>query len=394
MTPALASSPSPRRSSKKWKRILLVILLLIVLGGFAMRHPVSTHLRAVSVLLRLADAKATGIGVRFARHPVQEQLGTAVTPAGPLRYRLYAPQDVENPPGMVLLHGVHHLGIEEPRLVNFAHALAGTGIEVMTPELKDLADYHVSPPTVDQIGISAVILSTQLHQPRVGILGLSFAGGLALLSAARPEYSSNINFVVSIGGHDDLARVSRFFATNTIERPDGSVSPFSAHEYGVLVLAYSHLEDFFSAPDVPFAQDALRFWLHEKPDLSLQAASHLSPAGKAKLDQLLHHRDQVQQQLLDEIRLHGDEMAAVSPHGRLGNLTVPILLLHGSGDAVIPTSETQWLAKDVPPQALKNVLISPALGHVDVDASVTVSQKWDLVHFMAQIIDREDQLRR
>ncbi|HXB22818.1 MAG TPA: hypothetical protein VNV88_15635, partial [Candidatus Solibacter sp.] len=60
---------------------------------------------------------------------------------------------------------------------------------------------------------------------------------------------------------------------------------------------------------------------------------------------------------------------------------------------VIPTSETQWLAKDVPPQALKNVLISPALGHVDVDETVTVSQKWDLVHFMAQIIDREDRLR-
>ena len=87
-------------------------------------------------------------------------------------------------------------------------------------------------------------------------------------------------------------------------------------------------------------------------------------------------------------------MAAVSPRGHLGGLAVPILLLHGSGDAVIPTTETQWLAKDVPPQALKNVLISPALGHVDVDTKVTVSQKWDLVHFVAQILDREEQLRR
>ncbi len=102
----------------------------------------------------------------------------------------------------------------------------------------------------------------------------------------------------------------------------------------------------------------------------------------------------MRQQLLDEIKLHGDEMAAVSPHGRLSGLTVPALLLHGSGDAVIPTTETQWLAKDVPPQDLKSVLISPALGHVDVDASVTIGQKWDLVHFVAQIIDREDQLRK
>jgi pimeloyl-ACP methyl ester carboxylesterase len=392
MKPALATAtPKPR---KKWKKILLAILLLLVVVGLALSHPIGTHLPAMSILLRLADPKATGMAVRFAGHPVQEQSGAAITPAGPLRYRLYIPLDVTNPPGLVLLHGVQHKGIEEPRLINFAQALAGAGLEVMTPELKDLADYHVSPPTVDQIGMAAVILSNQLHQARVGTLGLSFAGGLALLAATRPEYANNMAFVVSIGGHDDLARVSRFFATNTIERPDGSVASFSAHEYGVLVLAYSHLEDFFAAPDVPAARDAMRLWLHEQADLSRQAASHLSPEGKAKLDQILHHRDQIQQQLLDEIKLHGDEMAAVSPHGRLGGLTVPTLLLHGSGDAVIPTTETQWLAQDVPPQALKNVLISPALGHVDVESSVTVGQKWDLVHFVAQIIDREEQLRK
>ena len=392
MKPAPASAPSPRRTKKR-KIILWAILLLILLGGLALSHPVSTHLRAISVLLRLGNSKATGVGVRFAQHPIQEQLGTAVTPSGPLKYRLYIPQDVDHPPGIVLLHGVHHLGIQEPRLVNFARALAGTGMEVLTPELQDMADYHVIPRSIDQIGISVVILCNQLHQSRVGVMGLSFAGGLALLAATKPEYSGNLAFVASIGAHDDLARVSRFFATNTIEYPNGTVAPFSAHEYGVLVLAYSHLEDFFSAQDVPFAKDALRFWLWEQSDLSLQAASHLSPAGKAKLDQLLHHRDQIQQQLLDEIKLHGDEMAAVSPRGHLGNLSIPVLLLHGAGDAVIPTSETQWLAKDVPPQALKNVLISPALGHVDVDETVTVSQKWDLVHFMAQIIDREDRLR-
>jgi pimeloyl-ACP methyl ester carboxylesterase len=394
MKPAFASSALPSRPRKKWKKILLAILFLLVVGGLALSHTLGTHLPAMSILLRLADPKASGMAVRFAGHPVQEQLGTAVTPAGSLRYRLYIPQGVNNPPGLVLLHGVQYKGIDEPRLINFAHALAGAGMEVMTPELKDLADYHVSPPTVDQIGMAAVILSNQLHQPRVGTLGLSFAGGLALLAATRPEYANNMAFVVSIGGHDDLARVSRFFATNTIERPDGSVVSLEAHEYGVLVLAYSHLEDFFAAPDVPFARDALRLWLHEEADLSRQASGHLGPAGKAKLDQILHHRDQIQQQLLDEIKLHGDEMAAVSPHGRLGGLTIPALLLHGSGDAVIPTTETQWLAKDVPPQALKNVLISPALGHVDVDTKVTVLQKWDLVHFMAQIIDREEQLRR
>lgn len=348
----------------------------------------------MSILLRLANSKATGIGVRFAQHPVQEQMETAVTPMGVLKYRLYIPVDVEHPPGLVLLNGVHHLGIQDPRMINFSHALAGAGIEVMTPELQDLADYHVVPRSIDQMGISAVVLSNQIHQPKVGILGLSFAGGMALLAATRPEYIGNIAFVACIGAHDDLARVSRFFATNTVEYPDGTVVPFTAHPYGVQVLAYSHLEDFFSVQDVPFAKEALRLWLWEQADLSSKMAGNLSSAGKVKFDQILNHRDQIQQQLLDEVKLHGDEMAAVSPRGRLGNLSVPVLLLHGAGDTIIPTSETQWLAKEVPAQALKNVLISPALGHVNLEETVTASQKWDLVHFMAQVVDREDQLRR
>jgi pimeloyl-ACP methyl ester carboxylesterase len=86
-------------------------------------------------------------------------------------------------------------------------------------------------------------------------------------------------------------------------------------------------------------------------------------------------------------------MDAVSPHGRLGNLTVPVFLLHGTGDSVIPASETLWLAKDIPPQQLKALLISPALIHVNFGEHVPLSQKWALVDFLAQVLDAADRLR-
>ena len=41
-----------------------------------------------------------------------------------------------------------------------ARAMAGAGVLVMTPELQDLADYRVTPRTIDVIGDSAVVLST------------------------------------------------------------------------------------------------------------------------------------------------------------------------------------------------------------------------------------------
>ncbi|HLK06327.1 MAG TPA: alpha/beta hydrolase [Candidatus Angelobacter sp.] len=369
---------------------LFVLLASVVLTGSVLLHPVGAHLRAMSLLLRFSDAHAQGLPTRFADHPFKEEDGYALTPHGPLRYRMYTPQDVQDPGAVVLLHGVHHLGIDDPRMWNLARALAGAGVLVMTPELRDLADYRVTARTIDVIGDSAVALSTRMRR-RVGVMGLSFAGGLALLAADRKEFSDNIGFVVAIGAHDDMTRVARFFAANVITSPDGVETPLQAHEYGALVLAYSHLEDFFSNVDIPTAREALRQWLWEQPE-AMKTAAALSPEGKHELDLLLHHRDQLREALLREITLHQEEMEAVSPHGHLVQLHTPVFLLHGAGDTVIPASETLWLAKDVPSAELRASLVSSALVHVDMGNKVTWQQQWQLVDFMAQVLDATEKL--
>ncbi len=369
---------------------LFVLLASVVLTGAVLLHPVGAHLRAMSLLLRFSDAHAHGLETRFANHPFKEEDGYALTPHGRVRYRTYTPQDVQDPDGVVLLHGVHHLGIDDPRLWNLARALAGAGVLVMTPELQDLADYRVTARTIDVIGDSATALSARMHR-KVGVMGLSFAGGLALLAADRQEYSHSIGFVVAIGAHDDMGRVARFFAANVITTPEGVEMPLKAHEYGALVLAYSHLEDFFSSADIPIAREALRQWLWEQPE-AMKTATALSPEGKHELDLLLHHRDQLRDPLLREITLHKEEMDAVSPHGHLAQLHTPVFLLHGAGDTVIPASETLWLAKDVPPAELRASLISSALVHVDMGNKVTWQQQWQLVDFMAQVLDATEKL--
>ena len=72
--------------------------------------------------------------------------------------------------------------------------------------------------TIDLIGESAKILSAKMYDRPVGMMGLSFAGGLALLAASRPEYEKAIGFVLAVGAHDDMGRVARFFAANTTEK--------------------------------------------------------------------------------------------------------------------------------------------------------------------------------
>src|SRR5690606_2952651 len=53
---------------------------------------------------------------------------------------------------VVLLHGMHRLGIDEPRLVALAGALAETGLVVHTPELERLAAYRLEGAEASKLG--------------------------------------------------------------------------------------------------------------------------------------------------------------------------------------------------------------------------------------------------
>jgi dienelactone hydrolase len=360
----------------KKKLIALIILLIAII---LLCPTLSTHLRAVSLLLRIQNPQTTNTIARLNSHFVTE------TPLD--NARLYTPVGVKNPPGLVIVHGIHHLGIDEPRLVAFARAFASSGVMVLTPELEDLADYRVTPEGIATIGAAAAELHKRTGH-RVGILGLSFAGGLALMTAADSRYAQDISFVVSVGGHDDMARVARFLATGKTTRPDGSEVTMLPHEYGALVLIYSQADRFFTPKDVAAATEAVRLWLYEQPDAARAKAASLSPAGRAKIELLFSkHRESLRDELLTDITASEKQMDAVSPHGKIGNIAVPVLLLHGTGDEVIPASESQWLASEIPPQHLGALLISPAITHVEVGGKPSVGDKLALVHFMAKIFD-------
>lgn len=284
-----------------------------------------------------------------------------------------------------MVHGVHHLGIEEPRLVALARAMSASGIRVLTPELRSLADYRVESASIDLIGYSARCLSESLGE-KVGLLGISFAGGLSLLAASEPQYEPYVRFVFSVGSHDELERVLRFFITNKIVRPDGTTLRMAAHEYGPLVLIYSHVEDFFPAGDVSTAHEALKLLLWEQVDDSRKQAALLSPSSRQKMDLLYdHHVDALAVEMEQSVASHRGEMALVSPRGRLQSLHVPTFLLHGAADNVIPPSELLWLQQDVPDNVLQAALSSPAISHASME-DASVADNLRLVHFMAQVL--------
>lgn len=365
------------------RKLILAIALLMLALTFG---PALRYSRATAALLEIEDPKGSHSFTRPIQYKVEEQPTSVVVGVDKVSARLYIPAGRISAPGIVVLHGIHHLGIEEPRLVNFAQVLAASGYVVLTPELPALADYHIEQGSIAIIGASAQYLAAQMKVDRVGVLGLSFAGGLALLAAADPQWSSSIAYVVAIGAHDDLARVVKFLVTDSAPEPDGSTLHLTAHEYGALITVYDHPEDFFAANDTAAARQSLRSFLWEKADDARASAAALSPRGRALMTMLLaHDRHSIFAALTAELETRAQEISQVSPAGHLGSVRVPVLLLHGAADSVIPSSETLWLARDLPPGTLREVLISPAISHVEVKGP-GIGDRLRLVQWMAVLL--------
>ncbi len=112
--------------------------------------------------------------------------------------RVYRARSATSAKPIVLLHGMHHAGIEEARLIHFARTLAASGFEVFTPQLAELADYRVDARSIDTIGAAVLELSNRHGGQPVGLMGLSFAGGLALCAAADERFASQVRYVVAV----------------------------------------------------------------------------------------------------------------------------------------------------------------------------------------------------
>jgi pimeloyl-ACP methyl ester carboxylesterase len=279
--------------------------------------------------------------------------------------------------------------MDEPRLIAFASALSSCGLRILTPELPGIKDYQVSADSIRTIGDSAKWMADQDTQHRpVGVMGLSFSGGLSLLAAADPVYKPYFKFVVAIGSQDEMGRVATYYRTGKDPRPHGAPELLPPHEYGALVLEYEHVEDFVPAANVTLMRALLRAHLYEDGPAEKAVFASLTPAQHDEAMQLLNTTSDITRaKLAASENLHVQAMAGVSPHGHLESMTVPVYLLHGEGDNIIPASETLWMASELPSTTLQSVLISPVLSHLNLDgAQPTAGDRWKLVHFFALIL--------
>ena len=291
-------------------------------------------------------------------------------------------------PGWVLLHGVTVLGLDHPSLLRFVQAMAASGARVMVPE--------ITPWTALDLDLDEAqrrlrgSIQWLAHAPGVaaggvGVAGFSFGGPQALLAASDPHVARDVRQVLAWGSYARLPGALHFALTGEYEHA-GGIGRLEPDPYGRWVTAASllpwvgqdaqaealgasevgaPLPDFAANAEVArLVADALRglarrwgAWamdaMHPSGDLEKAAVRRTLPPEAHPLFDLLappagiapdrEMAEALGRGLIGLAARHSPLMDPLRGIQDRGGIGVPVHLLHGREDILIPWSETEKL---------------------------------------------------
>jgi pimeloyl-ACP methyl ester carboxylesterase len=331
----------------------------LVVASILLWEPLDRALFSVRFAASLQDLASGDTGQQFdiREAKVRRQFGGHSYEA-----LTYFPVNSAPSKALVLVPGISELGCYHPRLMALSRLLADKGLLVVTPDIETFRKLQISADPLDQI------LFWQREIPALpggenvratGLAGISYAGTLALIAAARPEVRDRVAFVVAIGPYSNLERCTRhWFAAGPTAPGSGS---YPTRFYAKWIIMLSALETLPSMEDRRFLTEVLNCLLLQKK-VPAPAAPGLTPDGARWFRLATMGEDQSDPELAAEIqkRLVPRLYRRLDPESALSQLRCPVFLIHGAFDDLIPAGESMELHQRIPSSQL---LISPFLTH-------------------------------
>jgi dienelactone hydrolase len=302
---------------------------------------------------------------------------------------LFLPPDpVAARPAWVLLQGVtvpgrHHQGVRR-----MARALAAAGHVALVPEVPAWTALRVEPDQTEPTLRGALALLDRLPEVDgrgVGLLGFSVAVPWAL-GVAAGELGRRLRVVVGLGGYGDPRRMIRAMVVGDHEwrgrRYAYCPDPYGRWIVGADLLPRLDGDAYGTAEERAAAGRALhRLAVAAGRNGALAAEpvydrligdlrADVPPGARGAWDLLAPPSHTPVPDLAAGMAL-ADTLAEAGrrahpgfdPTGRLAGLRVPVILLHGRADTLIPFTETLRLAALLPAPARVHVLVTRAVGH-------------------------------
>jgi acetyl esterase/lipase len=337
---------------RRLRRLGLVLLALVV--ALIAWEPTRVGIQTAVMLPNLLDAGPKPLDL-FSQPPARSSHPYRAAPDGtdPDLAELWLPSwaSAERPAGaMLLVFGVNNLGRNHPAIARVADGLARTGVAVLVPDSRTLLEGRLEVGEIDGVVRAFEFLATrpEVDPERVGIVGFSVGGSLALLAARDPGIADRVAWVNAFGAFADAETYLASVATHAYEGDDGETvawqpTPLAREVFLQFVLAQvdagadrrrmaAAVSSAILAGDRPTRDAAVRGELETRAAL---AAYDLVTAGSP-----------------DEARraiegLPAESLAfidAISPARHLAGLTADVHLMHETEDHHVPFVESRRLA--------------------------------------------------
>lgn len=274
----------------------------------------------------------------FTADPIREQV-TIDYGSGRIAADVYRPADEGRHAAVVFSMGAPPLDPDDSRLVKLAEDVARAGVVMLVPFSTRLDAELIQPEEVTALVGAFRYIRAQdyVDRERVGYIGVSVGGSLALLAAADEGISGDVDFVVSFGAYFDALDALAALSTRHISY-DGLEEEWEPRNHSVRVMArqlIDKLED-------PVDRRVLEKIFVDRRSPEEAGLWRLSAVGRASYD-FLTNRDPSR---VDELMARLPEEALrdlrlLSPSRNVEGVQAELFIVHDRGDPYIPYVESR-----------------------------------------------------
>ena len=373
------------------------VVLLVVIVAVLVIEPARVAVQTLVLLPNLLDAGPKPLNLLSAT-PTRVSLHYRETESGDLA-DLWLPADASadrRVGAMLLVFGVNNLGREHPAVQRVADALARTGVAVLVPDSATLLEGRLEVGEIDDVVRAFDLLAErpEVDPERVGIVGFSVGGSLALIAAADERIVQRIRYVNAFGAYGDARSYLASMAAHAYEL-DGEEVEWLPSPLARQVFAGFVFESIPDADDRALLTEAYETAIveGERPEPDLELEERLGPAGLAVYRLIVAGSLDEARGAIDALPAPAQEfMDAISPVERLDGLRTDIYLMHERDDHHVPFVESRLLADELEPRgSLARHAEFRLFDHVqpgDVDLIAAAPELWKLLwHVQALMVE-------
>lgn len=336
--PSVRTRPRLAALRRAWPLALALIVIGVILSGLLF----SKHGRPALVAGVMLPDMLVDLPVRPVTWLTPDPLVERTTidyGSGSIVADIYRPPGDEARAAIVFSMGAPPLDLDDSRLVKLGEDAARAGLVMLVPFSERLDAERIEPEEVDAlVGLFQYLEEQPYVDPeRIGYIGVSVGGSLALLAAADERIAERVDYVVTFGGYFDALDTLTAIGARRVSY-NGLDEAWEPDDHTVEVMAIQIIDELRNPTDRALLWDA---FVYREPLRESEIAS-LGPEGRAAYDFLSGRdpgrvRDLIAQLPAPTIA----KLDKLSPNRVIDDVGGELYIIHDRGDAFIPYVESR-----------------------------------------------------